>query len=309
MKRKIMTAIVAIVLVVSLVSCDAVVNIMGKMGTNIAGADKKQVEAAVESAKVAEEDKTKKETVTTTAGSQDKLEIGKTEVSTKSTFTYGDEDKELYAVGKASDDSKPVVGIGSDSVKLKNLDTKTEEALEKVETVLPPQDITAVTAALDGGSKNETIEKLSEPIEDATTKAAATGTKVIVAALLEEASKTELAPPAAGETEDETKTKAREVVNTILSNLEKKNDDGSEKELTMGDLVVLQTITNVISETSDSILSVINGDSETGDATTEMLDKANDTLVQAAHILNNVSSSTTMFEGVDLETLLSMVLK
>ena len=87
MKRKIMTAIVAIALVVSLVSCDAVVNIMGKMGTNIAGADKKQVEAAVESAKVAEEDQTKKQEVTKKEGATE-LKIGTTTVESGSTFTY-----------------------------------------------------------------------------------------------------------------------------------------------------------------------------------------------------------------------------
>ena len=304
MKRKIITAIVAIVLVVSLVSCDAVVNIMGKMGTNIAGADKKQVEAAVESAKVAEEDQTKKQEVTKKEGATE-LKIGTTTVESGSTFTYKngeeEEEKELYSVGKTAE-GEPVLGIGEDSIKLEKVSDATKKALDAVETVLPPQDITAVTAALDGGSKNETIEKLSEPIDDNTTKTAANGTKAIIVALLEEANETKLKEE---EGEDETKTKAREVVQTILKNVKESKDE----DLTLGDLVVLQTITNVISETSDSILSVINGDSETGDATTDMLDKANDTLVQAAHILNNVSSSTTMFEGVDLETLLSMVLK
>ncbi len=300
MKRKLMTAFVAIMLVVSLVSCDAVVNIMGKMGTNVAGADKKQVEAAVESVKVAE--KTEKKDVEAKEGETEK-KIGDEKVASGTTFTYknGEEDKELYSVGKAEGDSNPVVGIGSDSVKLDNLTDGTKSALDAVTTVLPPQDISAVTAALDGGSKDETVVKLSEPIDDDTTKEAANGTKAIVVALLEEASKTSLKEE---ENEDKTKTKAREVVETILQNV----SDTKDEDLTLGDLVVLQTITNVISETSDSILSVMTGKAESEDAVTEMLDSSNDTLMDAANILNKVSSSTTMFEGVDLEALLGIVL-
>ncbi len=300
MKRKLMTAFVAIMLVVSLVSCDAVVNIMGKMGTNVAGADKKQVEAAVESVKVAE--KTEKKNVEAKEG-ETEMKIGDKKVASGTTFTYknGEEDKELYSVGKAEGDSNPVVGIGSDSVKLDNLTDETKSALDAVTTVLPPQDISAVTAALDGGSKDETVVKLSEPIDDETTKEAANGTKAIVVALLEEASKTSLKEE---ENEDKTKTKAREVVETILKNV----SDTKDEDLTLGDLVVLQTITNVISETSDSILSVMTGKAESEDAVTEMLDSSNDTLMDAANILNKVSSSTTMFEGVDLEALLGIVL-
>lgn len=305
MKRKIMTALVSLVLVVSLVSCDAVVNIMGKMGTNIAGDDTKQAETAVESVSVAEEDKTEKTDVI--ADDSGKKTIGKVEVKEGSTFTYGEDKKELYSVGK-TEDSTPVLGIGSEAVYLDNVSEDTKKALDEIKTVLPPQDITAVTSALDGQSKDETVKKLSEPITDETTKEAAEGTKTVVAALLEEVSVKILGEaPAEGTEEDATKTKAREVVNTILDNI-KADEEGNTKDLTLGDLVVLQTVTNVISETSDTLLGVITSTGGDDDVT-NMLDESNDTIVSAASILNNISSSTTMFEGVDLETLLGIVLK
>ncbi len=303
MKRKFMTAIVALVLCLSLVSCDAMVNIMGRMGGNVLGADSKQVEAAVESVKVSAENETKKKEVT--AGESGKPEIGGTEVSSGSTFTYkdGDDDVELYSVGK-TDDGKTVIGIGSSgAVTLSNTSEETRTALGNIETVLPPQDISLITSALEGSGKAETLEKLGKPIEDEATKKAAEGTKTVIVALLENA-KFDPAPDA-----DEKTKKASEVVNTILENLTKKDEEtGEAKDLTMGDLIVLQTITNVISDSSSSVLEVFSSDGDTSKAVEDVLDKANDSLVGTASILNTVSGTTTMFEGVDLEKLIGMVM-
>lgn len=303
MKRKFMTAIVALVLCLSLVSCDAMVNIMGRMGGNVLGADSKQVEAAVESVKVSAENETKKKEVT--AGESGNPEIGGTEVSSGSTFTYkdGDDDVELYSVGK-TDDGKTVIGIGSSgAVTLSNTSEETRTALGNIETVLPPQDISLITSALEGSGKDETLEKLGKPIEDEATKKAAEGTKTVIVALLENA-KFDPAPDA-----DEKTKKASEVVNTILENLTKKDEEtGEAKDLTMGDLIVLQTITNVISDSSSSVLEVFSSDGDTSKAVEDVLDKANDSLVGTASILNTVSGTTTMFEGVDLEKLIGMVM-
>ncbi len=302
MKRKFMTALAALVLCLSIVSCDAMVNIMGRMGGNVLGADTKQVEAAVESVKVSKENETKNKEVT--AGDDGKKTIGGTEVSSGSTFTYrdGDDDVELYSVGKTSDGS-PVIGIGSTGgVTLSKTSDETREALGKIETVLPPQDISLITSALEGSGKAETLEKLGKPIEDEATKKAAEGTKTVIVALLENAQFT----PA--EDADEKTKKASEVVNTILENLTKKDETGEAKDLTMGDLIVLQTITNVISDSSSSVIEVFSGEGDSSKAVEDVLDKANDSLVGTASILNTVSGTTTMFEGVDLEKLIGMVM-
>lgn len=307
MKGKFMTALVALVLCLALVSCDEMVNIMGRMGENVLGADSKQVETAVESVKVSEESQTKKKEVTAAEG-EENVKVGDKVVDSASTFTYknGDEEVDLYSVGVTSD-GKAAIGVGSNGVILNKTSVETKKALAAVETVLPPQDISLVTSALEGNGKAETLEKLKTPIEDEATKKAAEGTKTVVTALLEEA-KFEV-----NENDDESTKKAKEVVNTILTNLKpvkKTDEEGKEvvetKDLTMGDLIVLQTITNVISE-SGEVVSLITGD-VSGDTMTEVLDKANDSLVTTATILNTVSETTTMFEGVDLSSLLSMVM-
>lgn len=303
MKGKFMTALAALVLCLALVSCDAMVNIMGRMGGNVLGADTKQVEAAVESVKVSKENETQKKGVT--AGEDGKATIGGTEVKSGITFTYkdGEDDVELYSVGKTEGGST-VIGIGSTgAVTLSNTSDETKEALEKIDTVLPPQDISLITAALEGSGKTETLEKLSKPIEDEATKKAAEGTKTVIVALLENAKFT----PA--EDADEKTKKASEVIDTILDNLKKDEVTGETKELTMGDLVVLQTITNVISDSSSSVIEVFSGEGgDTSKAVEDVLDKANDSLVGTASILNTVSGTTTMFEGVDLEKLIGMVM-
>lgn len=302
MKGKFMTALAALVLCLSLVSCDAMVNIMGRMGGNVLGADTKQIEAAVESVKVSEENKTNKKNVP--AGEDGKATIGGTEVESGITFTYkdGEDDVELYSIGKNGD--KTVIGIGSTgAVTLSNTSAETKNALEGIETVLPPQDISLITAALEGSGKAETLEKLSKPIEDEATKKAAEGTKTVIVALLENA-KFEAAEDA-----DEKTKKASEVIDTILDNLKKTDEEtGKTKDLTMGDLIVLQTITNVISDSSSSVIEVFSSEGDTSKAVEDVLDKANDSLVGTASILNTVSGTTTMFEGVDLEKLIGMVM-
>lgn len=307
MKGKFMTALVALVLCLALVSCDEMVNIMGRMGENVLGADSKQVETAVESVKVSEESQTKKKEVTK-AENEENAKVGETEVKSASTFTYknGDEEVDLYSVGVSTNDNA-VIGVAGKGVELKKTSDETKKALAAVETVLPPQDISLVTSALEGNGKAETLEKLKAPIEDEATKKAAEGTKTVITALLEEAKMD------VKEDDDESTKKAKEVVNTILNNLkptETKDEKGETKvetkDLTMGDLIVLQTITNVISE-SGKIVSLITGD-VSGDTMTEVLDEANDSLITTATILNTVSETTTMFEGVDLSSLLSMVM-
>lgn len=303
MKGKIMTALAALVLCLALVSCDAMVNIMGRMGGNVLGADSKQVEAAVESVKVSKENETTKKEVT--AGDDGKATIGGTEVKSGSSFTYrdGEEDVELYSIGK-TEGGTAVIGIGSSgAVALSKTSDETKAALDKIETVLPPQDISLITSALEGSGKAETLEKLSKPIEDEATKKAAEGTKTVITALLENA-KFEAAEDA-----DEKTKKASEVIDTILENLKKKDEEtGETKDLTMGDLIVLQTITNVISDSSSSVIEVFSGGGDTSKAVEDVLDKANDSLVGTASILNTVSGTTTMFEGVDLEKLIGMVM-
>ena len=308
MKRKMLSAVLAVALVLSLISCDDVVDMMGKMGNSLAGVDKAQVETAVKSVTVSEEKKTTVETST-------KKTINDKTVEKASTFKYESDDgekKELYTVGTTKDESgneKNVLGIGGSLIEVP---TESKVDLSTVTSVLPPQDLSQLSENLSGSNKEETLKQLTNKVEDSGTKEAAEGTKAVVQVLLEVAD-----GMIDEDNEAESSKKSKEVVKTVLTNMEKK-----ETPMTMGDVVVLQALTNLISKAPDAIAEVVSSkdtsSSSTGtagessssstDATVKLLDEANDTIIETAQILNTVSSSTTIFEGLDLSTLMGLLM-
>ncbi len=88
--KKMIVAILAVTLVFSLISCDAMLNVMDKMSNNVAGTEKKVVNDSLNAAKPVPSDK-KEETVSS--------EDGKTTTTTK-TFTQssGEESKPLFSI-------------------------------------------------------------------------------------------------------------------------------------------------------------------------------------------------------------------
>ena len=303
MKRKMLSAVLAVALVLSLVSCDAVVDMMGKMGNNLTGVDTEQVETAVKSVTVSEEKKTTKNSI-----EEAKTIDGKT-VSTGNTFKYTDEEgneKEIYTVGE-TEDGKNVIGIGDSLIEIpKESSTK----LNEITAVLAPQDISQISENLSGSNKEETLKQLTTKVEDAETKEAAEGTKAVVQVLLEAADDI-----IDEDDEAESSKKSKEIIESVLTNMEK-----TDTELTMGDVVVLTALTNLISEAPDAVAEVVkskdtssssageSSSSSSKDATVNLLDEANDTIVATAEILNTVSSSTTLFEGIDLTTLMGLLM-
>ena len=303
MKRKMLSAVLAVALVLSLVSCDAVVDMMGKMGNNLTGVDTEQVETAVKSVTVSEEKKTTKNSI-----EEAKTIDGKT-VSTGNTFKYTDSEgneKEIYTVGE-TEDGKNVIGIGDSLIEIpKESSTK----LNEITAVLAPQDISQISENLSGSNKEETLKQLTTKVEDAETKEAAEGTKAVVQVLLEAADDI-----IDEDDEAESSKKSKEIIESVLTNMEK-----TDTELTMGDVVVLTALTNLISEAPDAVAEVVkskdtssssageSSSSSSKDATVNLLDEANDTIVATAEILNTVSSSTTLFEGIDLTTLMGLLM-
>ena len=303
MKRKMLSAVLAVALVLSLVSCDAVVDLMGKMGNNLTGVDTEQVETAVKSVTVSEEKKTTKNSI-----EEAKTIDGKT-VSTGNTFKYTDSEgneKEIYTVGE-TEDGKNVIGIGDSLIEIpKESSTK----LNEITAVLAPQDISQISENLSGSNKEETLKQLTTKVEDAETKEAAEGTKAVVQVLLEAADDI-----IDEDDEAESSKKSKEIIESVLTNMEK-----TDTELTMGDVVVLTALTNLISEAPDAVAEVVkskdtssssageSSSSSSKDATVNLLDEANDTIVATAEILNTVSSSTTLFEGIDLTTLMGLLM-
>ena len=303
MKRKMLSAVLAVALVLSLVSCDAVVDLMGKMGNNLTGVDTEQVETAVKSVTVSEEKKTTKNSI-----EEAKTIDGKT-VSTGNTFKYTDSEgneKEIYTVGE-TEDGKNVIGIGNSLIEIP---VESSTKLNGINAVLAPQDISQISENLSGSNKEETLKQLTTKVEDAETKEAAEGTKAVVQVLLEAADDI-----IDEDDEAESSKKSKEIIESVLTNMEK-----TDTELTMGDVVVLTALTNLISEAPDAVAEVVkskdtssssageSSSSSSKDATVNLLDEANDTIVATAEILNTVSSSTTLFEGIDLTTLMGLLM-
>ncbi len=305
MKQKITIALLALVLITALVSCDNISSIMSKMGENIAGTDETYVAEAAESVKVAEEDKTKAEKAENT-------KVGETTLTTSTKITYSDkkdgEGKELITVGvKTGEDGKnvQVIAIGETAVSLP--DTITAD-IAGITSLLPPKDLKEITAVFDGAGKGKLVEKLNTPITDEATLEAAKGTATLIQGLMESAS------IAIGDDEN---NKAKELVDSIVTGLKESLDPEKEKDLTMGDVIVLQAITNIITDASEEVLTLMSSDKNDGtssDSTektekspTALLDKANDSIMETVSILNNVSEATSAFSGLDLETLVKLV--
>lgn len=305
MKQKISLIIIALVLITALISCDNLSSIMSKMGENVAGPDETYVAEATESAKVAEEDKTKAEKTENT-------KVGETILTTATKITYTDnsdgKEKELITVGvKTEEGGKEVqvVAIGERAIPLP--DTITAD-IAGITSLLPPKDLKEITAIIDGSGKDKLVELLNTPITDETTLEAAKGTATLIQGLMEVAS------AAIGEDES---NKAKALVDSITSGLKKSLDPEKEKELTMGDVIVLQALTNIITDASEEVLSLISSDKKEGESSgstektaaspTALLEKANDSIIETVSILNNVSVATSAFSGLDLETIVKLV--
>lgn len=303
MRTKIFHVLIALVMITSLVACDNVSDIMNKMGNNIAGVDEEYAEQAAESTKVTEEEKTKAET-------SENIKVGETTLTTSTKISYTDKadgtEKELITVGKkTTEDGKEVqvVAIGEYAISLP--ETVTAD-IAGITALLPPKDLKEITAVFDGAGKEILIETLSKPVTDKTTLEAAKGTATLVQGLLEVAS---------GVIGDDEEDSTKVLVNTITSGIKDSLDENNEKELTMGDVIVLQAVTNIISDASEEVLSLVNTDEQEGSEDGEkadvnptvLLEKANDSIMETVSILNNVGDAASAFSGIDLETVIKLV--
>lgn len=306
MKQKISITIIALVLITALISCDNISSIMKKMGENVAGTDETYVAEAAERTKVNEEDKTKAEKTENT-------KIGETTLTISTKITYTDKkdgnEKELITVGiKTEEGGKEVqvVAIGETSITLPGT---ISADVAGITSLLPPKDLKDITAIFDSSGKEKLVEMLHTPVTDKTTLEAAKGTATLIQGLMETAS------IAIGD--DET-NKAKTLVDSIASGLKESLDPEKEKELTMGDVIVLQAITNIITDASEEVLSLMSSDKK-GETSVEestekketsptaLLEKANDSIMETVSVLNNISDATSAFSGLDLETIIKLV--
>ncbi len=291
-----------------LVSCDSVTAVMEKMGTNVLGVDKKYVEETASEAKVSETEKTEAE-------KKENTEVGGTKLSTMTTISYTDsetgEKKEFLTVGKKTgEDGKDVQVISRDGYVLTLPDEVTAD-VSGINSLLPPKKdaLKKITEALDGSSKAELIETLKSPVEDETTLKAAEGTATLVLGMMEAVEKTLIT--------ENTKSEVKDLVESVITGLKDTLDPKKEdKKMTMGDVVVLQAVTNIISDAADEVFNLVGkdeGKKEEGSETTEdtspaeLIEKANDSIMATVAVLNNVTEASSAFGSVNLETVLNLI--
>lgn len=213
--KKIITVLLVLALVFSLIGCDSMVDVMGKMSQNIAGAETKVVEKSIGAAK-AEPSKVKEEGGTKTFSTQD--------------------GRAIFSISESENEGKSTLKLGDVSIEVK------ADLITGVESILTPKDLTPVVDGLKSGSKSD-IEAELKKTADKESKKAAEGTQQVLNALLNEImpKKDTTQPGLSQDIKDEYEAfnkKLEDAIDSILGN-------GREEELTQGDVVVLTALTNV----------------------------------------------------------------
>ena len=308
MKRKLSSLILALLLVVTLISCDAAVSVMGAMGNNILGVDKSTLNSAVESVKV-----TEKPEVTELSG--DDLNVnGSTTLNEGKTISYKNsegKDVELFKVGKTTSDAQVVIIAGTPITVSNDVD------VVSIVSILPPQDLTAVADALgsSGKAKEAMLAELNKTISDEDTKESAKGTATILRAILglvntsSKSSSSASASITRGEGEEVSKDDALSLVNIVKKNLDEALKDPDK--LTMGDVVVLQAFTNVLTtleEEAGELVSALTGGSSNWSSLLDTILKKSETLInQTINILSSATGTSSIFKNAGVSELISKI--
>ena len=289
MKRKLSAMILGLFLALFIVSCDdGFTGIMNFMGKNVAGNDESQVSTAVTSIEVSDDNKT-----TATDESNKEINDNVTLESAKTiTYTNADGEKtELFTVGETSAKEK-VIAVGGFALKL---DEKVTTDITTIKAILPPQDLTEVVNTLESSGKEALLSALSKPITDKNTKEAADGTVTLVKALLET---TELSMG------DSTDSEVKKLVDDVQKGL------NESKDLTMGDVVVLQSLTNVLTSSGNDVLEAVDKMNDGGDVDAkEVLSGVYDEAMKTVNVLNTVSGSTSAFKDLNLTNIVNKFMK
>lgn len=268
-----------------LFSCDSsVTGLMNKMGNNIAGVDSGEVDSAVESINVKEGE------IQSEKKSSVKALIDNVETAVDATsFSYleAGEEVELFTVGKRTEYNDNIIGIGEVFVALAS-----DVDLSSVTSVLPPRSLDEITSTLSGNGKSEMIRKFGEKISDEATRSAADGTKKVIQAILET-----FVPK-----NDKDDDKTGKILNSVISNMKSKTAD----DLTTGDLIVLQTVTNVIAGASSAVKELLKGNM---DKISSLMNTAYDNIVSTAVIFNSLDGTSTILGDVDMTGLLGSLIK
>ena len=271
--KRIVVALIALALVFSFIGCDAMIDVMNTMGSNVAGVEKKVVSDSMESAKATPSVVTKKED-----GSK--------------TFSTGDA-KTIFTVSTTKNEEEVekttlTFGEGSFSIDLK------AGALDEVEAIITPSDISGVINGLKSGSKAEVEAELKKPADEESKKAAE-GTQKVLSAIMDEVGlpKKTTAEEMKDMTEEE--KKEAEAINNAIETLNLVIGKGEEeKELTQADVVVLTAITNVFFDNAEAVIGSMDSEGKTEEEKEEaqknLVENISDQAVTLIEVLSVIPS-------------------
>ena len=271
--KKAVLALLALLLALTLIGCDAMVDMMGNMGKSVGGVDKKVLEDIKSSSKAEVTEPEKKD-----------------DGSKSFSFGSGDDKKEMFSI---SEDGK-TFKVGGLEITLKEGGAAAAE-LQDVKSVLAPKDLTDTLIGLKSESTKAETEKHLKEVASDDDKKAAEGTQQVLAALVE----TLELPDRKEITEDmpEEERKSAEATNTALDTLDKilgKTEGEEKKVVTNADVVVLTALTNVLFDESTEVLDTVKDLQDEG-KTEEEKNKLQDDLVKSIS-----SEASTMLDVVSV---------
>ena len=235
--KRIVVTLIALALVFSFIGCDAMIDVMNTMGSNVAGVEKKVVSDSMESAKATPSVVTEKDGNTTFSTGD-----GKTIFTVSTTIKTENEEEVKKTTLK--------FGEGEDSF---SIDLKAG-ALDEVEAIITPSDISGVINGLKSGSKAEVEAELKKPADEESKKAAE-GTQKVLSAIMDEIGLPEKKTEEQMKDMTEEEKKEAEAINNAIDTLNLViGKGGEEKELTQADVVVLTAITNVFFDNAEAVI-------------------------------------------------------
>ena len=273
--KRIVVALIALALVFSFIGCDAMIDVMNTMGSNVAGVEKKVVSDSMESAKATPSVVTKKED-----GSK--------------TFSTGEGEgaKTIFTVSTTNDAgvNKTTLkfGEGEDSF---SIDLKAG-ALDEVEAIITPSDISGVINGLKSGSKAEVEAELKKPADEESKKAAE-GTQKVLSAIMDEIGLPEKKTEEQMKDMTEEEKKEAVAINNAIDTLNLVIGKGDEKELTQADVVVLTAITNVFFDNAEAVIGSMDEgktEEEKEEAQKNLVENISDQAVTLIEVLSVIPS-------------------
>ena len=275
--KRIVVTLIALALVFSFIGCDAMIDVMNTMGSNVAGVEKKVVSDSMESAKATPSVVTEKDGNTTFSTGD-----GKTIFTVSTTIKTENEESVKKTTLKFGEEED------SFSIDLK------AGALDEVEAIITPSDISGVINGLKSGSKAEVEAELKKPADEESKKAAE-GTQKVLSAIMDEIGLPEKKTEEQMKDMTEEEKKEAVAINNAIETLNLViGKGGEEKELTQADVVVLTAITNVFFDTAKALNDFIDSESKTDEEKEEaemtLVNNVSDQAVALIEVLSVIPS-------------------